>query len=400
MKAFLQRVESFSRLRKLYMPLTGKRHFGNRLLNPIPRQNRKTFFLPLQDQINRVKSHLRKAHKNPSPTRRPRVFVAVHHVNWEKHGLVEGWANLADVVYYDWGDSFDQYASTWHERGKSVFNIELLQEVTKAHNEKPVDLFFSYLSGRWVFPGTIKAIGELGPITINISFDDKIKFWGYQEPSGLSGNAEIAPKFDVCITSQSSEDVSKYVAVDANPLFLPPAANPSAFSTQSATFRTIPISFIGQCYGKRSEIIEYLRAHNLPVQTFGKGWSKGELSFTEMKNIYARSLINLGFGYIGDSDELVGLKGRDFEVPLAGGLYLTTYNPELAKCFAVGREIDCYQDKDELVNKLKFYLANPDVAIQIGTAGRARCLRDHTWEHRFKYILDVVGLRRSENMMM
>lgn len=121
-----------------------------------------------------------------------------------------------------------------------------------------------------MYPKTIRAIGQMGIITINISFDDKTNYWGYREPSGLSGNSEIARYFDVCITSQSEEDVGKHISSGANPLFLPAAGNPDIF-TYLDLERTIPISFIGQRYGVRPQYIDHLRRNNIDVQTFGLG---------------------------------------------------------------------------------------------------------------------------------
>jgi hypothetical protein len=318
----------------------------------------------------------------------------VHHVNWEKHGLVDGWAEIADVIHYDWGNSFNQYAADWHQRGKPDFNKVLLRQVELAHREKTIDLLFSYLSGRWVYPYTIRAIGKMNIITVNISLDDKVKFWGYQEPGGLSGNAEIAPEFDLCITTQSEEDVQKYISVGARALFLPPGGNTHSFSPIPAP-RDIPVSFVGQCYGTRPHIIGWLISCGIPVQTFGKGWPSGELSHREMNVIYSRSVVNLGFGFIGDSPHLTGLKGRNFEVPLMGNLYLTTYNQVLENCFILGEEIDCYQNETDLLSKLQYYITHPDIALNIGAAGRNRCLLDHTWTNRFKIILTVTGLSDS-----
>jgi spore maturation protein CgeB len=353
----------------------------------------RAFYLDRGQQIARIRQCLVTKGKGLVARDRPRVFVAVQHVNWERPGLVDGWADVAEIVHYDWGNAFGfwgQYAPDWHKDGKPAFNEELVRRVEQTHRTRPVDLFFSYLSGRWVYPETIRAIGSLGIITVNISLDDSTKFWGYQEPGGLSGNAETAPEFDVCVTCQSKLDVSKYVGVGANPLFLPPGGNPSVFSVSSVP-RDIPLSFVGQCYGRRPQIVEYLRTHSLPIQAFGKGWPGGELSLPERQDVYARSLINLGFGYIGDS-KLVGLKGRDFEVPLAGGLYLTTYNSDLEDCFVLGQEIECYRDQAELADKVRFYIARPDLALEIGAAGRLRCLRDHTWQSRFQFLLKVMDL--------
>lgn len=229
------------------------------------------FHIPLEEQIDKIRTHLANIGKVSTRKVRPRIFVVVHHVNWEKHGLVDGWAEIADVIHYDWGNSFNQYAADWHQRGKPDFNKVLLRQVELAHREKTIDLLFSYLSGRWVYPYTIRAIGKMNIITVNISLDDKVKFWGYQEPGGLSGNAEIAPEFDLCITTQSEEDVQKYISVGARALFLPPGGNTHSFSPIPAP-RDIPVSFVGQCYGTRPHIIGWLISCGIPVQTFGKGW--------------------------------------------------------------------------------------------------------------------------------
>ena len=54
------------------------------------------------------------------------------------------------------------------------------------------------------------------------------------------------------------------------------------------------------------------------------------------------SLFELGVGGVGHLDEVQHLKGRDFEVPMCGAVYLTTYNPELCDWYQVGEEILCY----------------------------------------------------------
>ena len=342
------------------------------------------------EQICKIKEHLAKTGKTPRRKEMLRIFAAVHHVNWEKYGLVDGWSEIADVIHYDWGTAFNQYAPDWHQASKPAFNKELLRRVELTHHEKPIDIFFAYLSGRWVYPETIRTIGNMGLLTINISLDDVVMFWGLQEPGGLSGNAEIAPEFDFNITCQSSKDVLKYESVGARALFLPPGANPDAFSPLPLP-RDIPVSFIGQCYGARPQIIAWLREQGIEVQAFGKGWPSGELSFSDIIAIYSRSMVNLGFGFIQDSFQ-TGVKGRDFEVPLMGGLYLTTYNHDLANCFNLGAEIDCYRSEAELLSKLYYYMEYPDVALKKGAAGRDRCLRDHTWTYRFKTILGVIGL--------
>jgi spore maturation protein CgeB len=75
-----------------------------------------------------------------------------------------------------------------------------------------------------------------------------------------------------------------------------------------------------------------LKKHGIEVEAFGFGWSNGPLSTQEMVRMYSKSKINLGFGEITNLIDTYCLTGRDFEIPMSGGLYLTEYNPELERC--------------------------------------------------------------------
>jgi hypothetical protein len=361
-----------------------------KLISELDSETINKYDISKEDQIERIRKNLLLKKKLLDPGGKPFVFAAIHNVNWEQAGLVDPWNGLAKVVHYDWGNEFDQNSAKWQSEGKKKFNARLLETVNRSNMEDKIDIFFSYLSGRWVYPETIEKICDLGIITVNISFDDKTQFWGYREPGGLSGNATIAKQFDICITCQSKEDVGKYIFSGANPLFLPPAGNPEAFSYLGIE-RTIKVSFIGQRYGVRPKMINHLRNNGLDVRTYGLGWPQGKISQTQMNEIYNQSLINLGFGYVGNSNSIKGLKGRDFEIPLAGNLYLTSYNPDLEDAFKIGTEIDCYQDRKDLVEKVKFYIDNPEKAMKIGGLGRQRCLKDHTWSKRYSELISIVS---------
>jgi spore maturation protein CgeB len=363
-----------------------------KLIQELDDESVRKYFISKEDQIARIQTSLLQEKKNLDLKGKPVVFAAVHNVNWERVGLVEPWNEIAKVAHYDWGNEFDQNSANWQTEGKIRFNARLLESVDRSNKEEKIDLFYSYLSGRWVYPETIKRIGDMGIITVNISFDDKTQFWGYKESGGLSGNSEIARYFDICITCQSKDDVGKYIFSGANPIFLPPAGNPNAFSYLNID-RTINISFIGQRYGVRPKLINHLRKNGIDVKTYGLGWPDGHISTARMNEIYNQSLINLGFSYIGNSDRIKGLKGRDFEIPLTGNLYLTSYHPSLEDAFKIGTEIDCYQDRKDLVEKVKFYIDNPEKAMKIGEMGRKRCLKDHTWTKRYSELISIISRR-------
>lgn len=112
--------------------------------------------------------------------------------------------------------------------------------------------------------------------------------------------------------------------------------------------------------------------------------------------MYSRSLISLGFSEV--RDELTGeikrhVRLRDFEAPMSGAFYLVGYQEELAEYYELDKEIVCYHDRSDVLDKVRYYLRHEQVAERIRQAGLARARRDHTWENRFRRLFEVIGLR-------
>ena len=91
------------------------------------------------------------------------------------------------------------------------------------------------------------------------------------------------------------------------------------------------------------------------------------------------------------------LKGRDFEVPASGGVYLTEDNPELSLVFDVGKEILTYTDAEDCSVIIKRILNNPHEAEVVRQAGRKRCLRDHSYAVRWLNLFRMVGILREDD---
>jgi hypothetical protein len=129
----------------------------------------------------------------------------------------------------------------------------------------------------------------------------------------------------------------------------------------------------------------------LPISIIG-----GPLSDLEMIQMYSRSKINLGFSSCGNTHEtgerILQVRLRDFEVPMSGGFYMVEYMEELEEFFEIGKEIVCYSNKEDLVEKIKYYLNHDVERERIRKAGHERCLRDHSWHKRFQTAFKEMGL--------
>jgi spore maturation protein CgeB len=224
---------------------------------------------------------------------------------------------------------------------------------------------------------------------VNVSFDDSHAFWGAKRAGVFRGQAELCCHFDINITLQRREDVFKYEMTGGDAIFLYPGGNQLLWGNmEMRAKRDIPISFIGKKYGRRGEIVDYILENNIPITTGGIGFGK-PLSQEEMKNVYGRSLMTLGVGYNGNTKK-TALKGRDFEVPLTGCAYLTTFNRELASCFEEGKEILFYHNKKDLVKKIQYYRNREEECVEIGRRGQTKAQNQHTWGKRWEYLLQIL----------
>lgn len=137
------------------------------------------------------------------------------------------------------------------------------------------------------------------------------------------------------------------------------------------TEKDIDVCFIGDMRKRgRREYIKFLTAAGINARVYGQGAANGYLPAEKIPEYMCRSRINLNFSRIGpldwkNSDEPLLNRvrqntGRPREVALTGAFCLSEYSPSLETMFSIGKEIDFFRDKTELLEKVRFYLANPE----------------------------------------
>lgn len=318
-------------------------------------------------------------------------IVAIYHdYGWEEGALRPALERFGKVMVYDWGDRYSSACGKRIRFRKEEMNRDMLAYVRRVVRENAVHVIFTYLSGWLVVPETVRALSSLGVPTANLALNDKEAFVGKIKGRLATGSRDICRHFGICWTS-TRDAVEKYCVEGALPLYLPEGANPDLHRPYDLE-KTIDVSFVGQCYGERPATIEKLRKAGFRVEAYGRGWPSGVLSTEQMVRVYSRSRINLGFGGVAGHKDTYCLKGRDFEVPMSGGLYLTRHCDELEMFYDVGREIVTYTDFDDLIGKIRWLLAHPADAEAIRKAGRERALKEHTWERRFDRLFRLMGL--------
>ena len=170
-----------------------------------------------------------------------------------------------------------------------------------------------------------------------------------------------------------------------------------------------------------------MRNSGIDVHCWGQGWEAGRLSQEEMVAMYSRCKVNLNFTESsvvfawkpiakilvnrraddsllantppkmwGHLRALFGnrhpqIKGRNFEIPGSGGFLITGHADNLEEYFVPGKEIVVFDNLDDLMEKVRYYLVHDEEREVLREAGFARARRDHTYEQRFRTIFNAIG---------
>lgn len=326
----------------------------------------------------------------PKPRGELKILAIYHDYNWEETALMPALKRFGVVYHFDWFRGPGAVTGEWRRSGRSQMNRELLTWARDLCRRGDLDVIFTYLSGEQITPAVMASLSALGVPMINLALNDKENFVGKIRGGQALGVRDICRFFTLCWTS-TEDALKKYVVEGAWPIYLPEGANPELHRPLELE-KTIDVSFVGQRYGNRPEVVARLAAAGIRVVVRGPGWPDGPMSTEDMVRLYSQSRINLGFGGVSGHSGAFCLKGRDFEIPMSGGLYLTEHHPELERVYEIGREIVTYRDFDDLLAQIRRLLSDPARAEEIRRRGRERALRDHSWESRFQKAFAISGV--------
>jgi hypothetical protein len=252
----------------------------------------------------------------------------------------------------------------------------------------PVHVAFFYSAGVWIEPQLFQSLARRGIWTVIMGLDDKQQIILPVSSEFSQGQLQAALAADLYWTTwRCASDWLGDQGINA--WYAPPGADPDLFAPLHVT-KDIDVLWIGRGYGARFELLRTMTRAGLRVTALGPGWPSGPVPFQEMIRYVARARIVLGLGGVGQSDAIQHLKGRDFEIPMCGSAYLTSFTPELAEHFSIGHEILCFGSFPEAAELAIWALRRPALLHSLGTAARARSVGDHTWQKRIESFLSLL----------
>ena len=258
------------------------------------------------------------------------------------------------------------------------------------------------LKGEFLLPETVERLRALtnGPV-VQWCGDDPTWF------PNIVAAAHLYDRFFLAEPSYGPELARR--GVDAE--FLPHAAEPNVWSARAHLAPESPewdVVFVGDARHNmghlpssrtRVDLVEAAAAlTGLRTAVWGRGWEKLDpsshareshqgLTLLPAENVartYRSAKIALNVHHAQMRD---GVNMRTFEIPAAGAFQLCDAKTRLRELFEIEEEIAVYSDADGLAECVHRYVADTAARDRIATAGRARILRDHTYQVRMTQLV-------------
>ncbi len=166
------------------------------------------------------------------------------------------------------------------------------------------------------------------------------------------------------------------------------------------------VVFIGSIGSKdyhteRVPLLQYLIERGVDMKIYGDIFKDGNVTpeildkHTKYKVIndyhsivVSSSKVNLGID--GWPDVELSQSARMYRVMASGGFYLTSYVKGLEKIFKIGEELDVYHNKEECLEKIKYYLEHDEEREKIAKAGMKKIQETNNFENITEELLDKI----------
>lgn len=346
---------------------------------------------PKADQFKLVNARLKKRNfiwKKGAPIR----VLAIFSINNWEYQLLEPLKSLGEVYHFSWPNinNFFKKKAEW-EFAHNKINNDLIAKYNNFVSDDFNNIVFLYTSDFIVSKSTMNHFRNSNTLVISFCWDDILYFKGKinRQPVGVNQLSKLA---DINLTF-SPETISRY----------------NFFKSPSFFWHSIPIKlqdlpslnyliqnnfyvlFIGSKYGHRESFINKLIKVGIPMKCFGKGWSNGGISDEQMKEEIKLAPLTLGFSNVGYTRNITTIKGRDFEVPLYGGLYLTQYSKGLGMYYNVNKEILAYTSIADCIKLIFWVQRFPEQAKIIREAGFKKAIEKCSWDSRMIYLNNLIN---------
>ncbi|MCM0605510.1 MAG: glycosyltransferase [Xanthomonadaceae bacterium] len=317
-----------------------------------------------------------------------------------------------EVRPFSWHERYDAKTDLqkWMARAESKFligprihqvNDDLFDEVKKF---RP-DILFAY-RGTHILPDTLDKIHKESPSTYLIGYNNDNPFSEKGTQFGWRHFIASIPKYDLNLAYRH-ENMQDFAGAGAKRVellrswFIPERNRPVELSAADKQKYSCDVAFIGhfEADGREQYLAEIVN-RKFDFRLFGPEWNRVIDEVPELKKFnpvsspraeeYNKAIngARVGLCFLSKLNHDTYTR-RCFEIPATRRLLLSEFSEDLNSMFKEGVEADYFRSKDELIDKLDFYIKNPAIRERVAQAGYDKVfLAGHDVTSRAKQIIN------------
>jgi spore maturation protein CgeB len=215
------------------------------------------------------------------------------------------------------------------------------------------------------------------------------------------------PLYDVFAThTHAGVDVLRKMGCP-EPFYLPLAADPELHRPQELSPADVTrfgcdVTYVGNWRVEHERLFEGLRDFDLAIwgpdqwrraapTSFAHARWRGQALQNGLEYAKAHCAAKIGLNPI-DPLNYPGHNMRCFELPACNVFSLVSRTPEVIELFTEGKTVVTFEGRDELADKVRYYLAHPDERQRIAAAAHEHVVRGgHTYLDRARSLLGRLG---------
>jgi spore maturation protein CgeB len=345
------------------------------------------------NQISELSKKLKSRNFSWKFKNKTKYFLILSINNWES-SLIESFKENTECYHFSWTNvtNFFKNKKDWN-----VFHTNLNHDICNSfdefYDESSNIVIFFYASDFSVSPETVEYLKRKNTLLVSFCWDDLLYFKHSvkNQPVGVS---VLSKHVDINLTL-SPETTPIYNYYKSFCIFWGSQKLEKIIYNKTITTiydkNTFYVLFVGSKYGWREDFINKLRICNIEVRCYGNGWENGTLTNEELVEKIQKAPLTIGFSNVGYTKSVTTIKGRDFEIPLWGGLYLTQYSKGIENYFKINDEILTYKNFNGCLKKILFIKNNPQISNKIRELGYLRALEYASWNSRVLFLKNLIN---------
>ena len=268
--------------------------------------------------------------------------------------------------------------------------IEYVQE------NKIATIFTSSELFEFVSPDTIDYLEKTGVVVSCVLGDDENNF---------SININYLGLLTIPIGYQK-EEVGKYLLVNPNTYLLPIGVSFDNTEKYLGQTKMIDILFVGRPYSRRPHFIKFIEKNKINVSVYGSNkWRKylsekiykGFLDNNDYYKKISQAKLYLAMLESPKCWERLHINAKPFDAAKVGAALIVTKYEKFAESYNLieGKDFFSYQSEIDLVQKIKFLLANDDIREEISLNLRLKLKKYDYDQLYFEYFRNLISFETN-----